>query len=236
MDALKRDLPASRRRCFSVAVWAGWLWSGRVIVVMADDISGAAELAGVAFERGLSAEVQTRFDPASIADVVALDTDSRLAPPAVAARRVGEMARHVAAANPSLIYKKVDSVLRGTIVAEIDAILESTGRTQSLLVPANPSRGRLIKLGNYFVEGVPLAETGFANDPTHPAWTSNVLELLGPSEAGGTTSVRSKGAIFDRGITIPDVGSAADLKRRAEEVNENVLPAGGAEFFERFWI
>ncbi|MFT5493754.1 MAG: hypothetical protein ACI8V5_004155 [Limisphaerales bacterium] len=202
-----------------------------MIVVMADDISGAAELAGVAFERGLSAEVQTRFDPTSTADVVALDTDSRLATPAVAARRVGEMARHVAAANPSLIYKKVDSVLRGAIVAEIDAILESTGRTQALLVPANPSRRRLIKVGEYFVEGVPLADTGFANDPTHPAWTSNVLELLGPSAAGGTTSVRANGGIFERGITIPDVGSVKDLKRRAMEVDENILPAGGAEFF-----
>lgn len=202
-----------------------------MIVVIADDISGAAELAGVAFERGLSAEVQTRFDPSSKADVVALDTDSRLLEPAVASRRVGEIARHVASAKPSLVYKKVDSVLRGSIVAEVDAILDATGQRKALLIPANPSRRRIIKLGEYFVDGAPLAYTAFARDPTHPAWTSNVLELLGPSAAGGTTSVRSDGAVFDRGITVPDVASVEDLKRRALEVDESILPVGGAEFF-----
>lgn len=202
-----------------------------MIVVIADDISGAAELAGVAFERGLSAEVQTRFDPSSRADVVALDTDSRLTEPAVASRRVGEIARHVASVSPSLIYKKVDSALRGPIVAEIDAILDATGQRKALLIPANPSRGRLIKMGAYFVEGVALADTAFALDPTHPAWTSNVLELLGPSAAGGMTSVRGDGGIFDRGITVPDVGSVSDLRRRALEVDASILPAGGAEFF-----
>jgi len=202
-----------------------------VIVVIADDISGAAELAGVAFERGFTAEVQTRFDPDSDAEVVALDTDSRLLAPEEAAARVGAIAREVADSEPTLIYKKTDSVLRGAIVPEIDAIMEAAGMPRALLVPANPSRGRVIRGGEYFVNGVALAETEFANDPTHPAWTSNALELLGPSKRGGTSSVRSSDAMFGSGVTVPDVESAEDLKRRAAEVKVGILPAGGAEFF-----
>ncbi len=202
-----------------------------MIVVIADDISGAAELAGVAFERGFTAEVQTRFDPASDAEVVALDTDSRLLAPEEAAARVGAIAREVADSGPTLIYKKTDSVLRGAIIPEIDAITEAAGMRRALLVPANPSRRRIIRGGEYFVDGVALAETTFANDPTHPAWTSNALELLGPSKRGGTSSVRAADAMFVSGVTIPDVESVEDLKRRAAEVDEGVLPAGGAEFF-----
>ncbi len=44
---------------------------------MADDVSGAAELAGLAAARGWRAEVQTRFDASSGADVIALDADTR---------------------------------------------------------------------------------------------------------------------------------------------------------------
>ncbi len=196
-----------------------------MIVVIADDISGAAELAGVAFERGFTAEVQTRFDPASDAEVVALDTDSRLLAPEEAAARVGAIAREVADSGPTLIYKKTDSVLRGAIIPEIDAITEAAGMRRALLVPANPSRRRIIRGGEYFVDGVALAETTFANDPTHPAWTSNALELLGPSKRGGTSSVRAADAMFVSGVTIPDVESVEDLKRRAAEVDEGVLPA-----------
>lgn len=206
-------------------------WTAGVIVVIADDISGAAELAGAAFERGFSAEAQTRFDPGSGAEVIALDTHTRQLPPAEAARRVGSIAAEVAASTPALIYKKTDSVLRGSIVPEIDAILGATGRTRSLLIPANPSRGRIIQGGEYFVNRAPLTETEFANDPTHPAWTSNVLELLGPSSRGGTSSVRAEDGIFEQGVTVPDTTSPNDLTRRAAELDETVLPAGGAEFF-----
>jgi len=202
-----------------------------VIVVIADDISGAAELAGVAFERGFAAEVQTRFDPESEAEIVAVDTNTRQLPPEKAAARVSVVARAAAGARPSLIYKKTDSVLRGAIIPEIDGILRVTHRQRSLLIPANPSRGRIIRGGEYFVNGIPLAETEFANDPTHPAWTSNVLELLGPSIRGGTSAVRATDAMFDSGVTVPDVTDAKDLRRRAAEVTDSVAPAGGAEFF-----
>ena len=44
-----------------------------MIVVIADDFSGAAELAGLAASRGWNAEVQTSFDANSDAEVIAFD-------------------------------------------------------------------------------------------------------------------------------------------------------------------
>ena len=58
-----------------------------MIAVIADDLSGAAELANAAVQAGLSAEVQMRFHAASDADVVCVDTETRsLSHEAAAAR------------------------------------------------------------------------------------------------------------------------------------------------------
>ena len=48
-----------------------------MILVVADDLSGAAELAGIAFAHGLTAEVQTELQPRTDAQVICLDTDTR---------------------------------------------------------------------------------------------------------------------------------------------------------------
>jgi D-threonate/D-erythronate kinase len=89
------------------------------VIVIADDLSGAAELAGIAFARGCTAEVQREFDPTSNAEVIAVDTDSRHLAPEAAAKQLEQVARAVIAAKPAWIYKKVDSVLRGNVRVEV---------------------------------------------------------------------------------------------------------------------
>jgi len=190
-----------------------------MIIVIADDLSGAAELANAAVQAGFSAEVQMSFCADSDADVVCITTESRSLPPEAAAARAGEIARAIAAVRVELIYKKCDSVLRGPIAAESLTIARALGRKRVLLVPANPSRRRIIRGGEYFVDGTPLAQTAFANDPEYPRWTSRVVELLG--NAPGNTP----------GIETPDVVSAEDLSNLAATVDTDTLPVGGVDFF-----
>lgn len=183
-----------------------------MIVILADDFSGAAELAGIAAARGFQTELHTRFDPASDAEVIAVDTDTRLRTEAEAARLTGRLAREIAERRPDWIYKKTDSVLRGHVRAEIEAILDATGLRECLLIPANPSKDRLIRDGRYFVAGVPLEQTVFAHDPDFPRHTSLVTELLGVSPR----------------IRLPDAVTLDDLRQPA---SPSVLRAGGADFF-----
>jgi D-threonate/D-erythronate kinase len=151
-----------------------------MIVILADDLTGAAELAGVAAARGLSAEVQpVTFLPDTDARVIAVDTRTRGAPADEAARRVADFARQVARAGPEWVFKKVDSVLRGPVLAEVRSAAAALGLPRTLLVPANPSRGRSIQGGRYRVGGRPLHETAFAQDPEYPATTDDVVTLLG---------------------------------------------------------
>jgi uncharacterized protein YgbK (DUF1537 family) len=186
------------------------------IVVIADDVSGAAELAGIAFAHGLTAEVQTRFEPASEAQVLAIDTDSRGLPAEAAVERVRAVAEQVVATQPMLIFKKVDSLLRGQPRAEIVAVLAATGKRRAALVPANPSRGRVIEAGRYFIGGVPLDQTEFANDPDYPRQSAEIAALLGgPAEA----------------IVVPDAVNAGDLERITRSLDAATLAAGAADFF-----
>jgi uncharacterized protein YgbK (DUF1537 family) len=187
-----------------------------MIVVIADDLSGAAELAGIAAAHGLRAEVHTRFQPGCRADVIAMDTDTRSKPAGEAARIVEAVTRAACAPGPEWLYKKTDSVLRGNIGSEVGAMLRVMGKQQAMLVPANPSRGRIIRGGKYLVNGQPLHETAFGRDPDHPRRTDDVRELLN----------------WSTDIHTPDVTSADEVRQLAANLAPEVFPAGGADFFE----
>jgi uncharacterized protein YgbK (DUF1537 family) len=190
------------------------------IVVLADDLSGAAELAGIAFAHGLSAEVRRvgcpHHDRSPPAQVIAIDTDSRHLSAAATYERVAEVTSQVLQTHPAWLYKKVDSVLRGNVRAEIEAILAATGQSRAVLIPANPSRGRIIRGGQYIIDGIPLHQTHFARDPHHPRTSSSVLTLLGPTSAE---------------IVMPDVECISQLDQLAAQCDPTTLPAGAADFF-----
>ena len=186
-----------------------------MILVIADDLSGAAELAGIAFAHGLTAEVQTEFQPRTEAQVICLDTDTRRLSADAAAAVMRKLAKRIRAARPEFIFKKTDSALRGHIAAELGVLLEATARVRAVFVPANPSRGRVIRGGDYFIGDTPLHKTDFAHDPQHPATTAKVAERLG----------------HDPAIDVPEAASAADVQAAAAACDDLVLPAGAGDFF-----
>jgi D-threonate/D-erythronate kinase len=188
-----------------------------MIAVIADDLSGAAEIAGAALRRGLSAEVQTTFDARAKADVICVDTDSRSMVAGDAGTAAAFAARRMREAGAGWIYKKCDSVLRGNVLAELVAVKEALGFARAVLVPANPSRGRVVRGGNLFVNGKPLHESHFAGDPDHPRTTSDLRAMLGSQPEW---------------VSTPDAASEADLASHAVSVVAGTLAAGGVDFFE----
>src|SRR5439155_14362660 len=132
----------------------------RRALVIADDLTGAAEIAGIAHRLGLATRL-FRIPPEVFDDgVTVIDTDSRhsLSP---------ENAVRASLANlePShfdLIYKKIDSALRGPVLAEVQASMNQLHLETALLLPQNPTRGRTIESGQYLINGVPIDQTDFA--------------------------------------------------------------------------
>ena len=211
-----------------------------MIVALADDLTGAAEIGGIAVRHGLSAEIQTKFTPTTAVDVIVVDTNTSACSPQEAADRVAAIAVQCRRAGATQIFKKVDSVLRGPVLAELTALLKTCGGSRALVVPANPSLGRTIQQGLYRVDDQPLHETDFAHDPDYPAVTSNVKRMLiqrsGANSAGQwPVQVLLPGETSPpRGIVIGESICGEDLKKWAEKLANRTIPAGAAEFFAAF--
>lgn len=127
-------------------------------LVLADDISGAAESAA-AFGEGTQVVLWQQDDPATTAwppqdaAVTVVDLHTRVLP----AREAGDVTRAVAAQLAGgVLVKKVDSLLRGQLDAELAALAE---RRTVVLCPALPALRRTTVGGRVLVDGVPLAAT-----------------------------------------------------------------------------
>jgi len=203
-----------------------------MIGVIADDLTGASELGGIGLRHGLKAEVVLQGECKAKADLLCLDTDSRSCTAKEAARRAAVAARKLRKSGAAWIYKKVDSVLRGNILAEVSAIQGALGLKSTLLIPANPRFGRVIRDGRYFVKGKPIHQTGFARDPEYPSRSPNVLKLLGVTKAFEASVLRLAEYRPKSGIVLGEVSSSADVQKWAARRSVDMLLAGGAEFFE----
>src|SRR5213078_2166976 len=149
------------------------------LLVIADDLSGAAEIAGIGLRYGLPTRLVRERPVECGAGLTVIDSDSRLLRATRAARIVESLVEGVSGDEFDLIYKKTDSAMRGQILAEVRALMRILGFSGALLVAQNPSRGRVIVDGEYRIDGVPLHQTGFADDPDHPAHASDPAKLLG---------------------------------------------------------
>jgi D-threonate/D-erythronate kinase len=201
------------------------------IGIIADDLTGAAELAGAAWRFGFRSEIHLHCGGATDAEVVAVDTDSRSCDPAEAARRAEVAALHLSGLGVKWIYKKVDSVLRGNVMAEVEAMVAALLLQRALLVPANPKLGRTVQRGTYLIAGKPIDRTDFRNDPQHPRFSSRVLELLGAPNPPRAVNCRNEEELPPRGIIIGDAASPEDLQGWADKLDTTTLPAGAVEFF-----
>lgn len=205
-----------------------------MLIVIADDITGAAEMAGIAHSHGLRTELMLSTgsplhpSPSSLhlppSTLLVLATDTRSMSEQEAVRET----KRIAALLPrdAMVFKKVDSALRGHIVAELHALIEATGRKRAVCLPANPSKGRIVKDGIYYIieEGgkrTPLSETAFSFDPEFPALSSLLRERFPDAE--------------EKHIIMPDAENEDDMLRTIARYDDGkTLFAGAADLFALF--
>lgn len=139
--------------------------AGPAVLLVADDLSGAADSAAALADRAHTAVALHSGAGWPQATVVAVDTDSRYLPGRQAADRVADVVRR--SGPPTLVYKKIDSTLRGNIGPETAACLTAlreraaTGEPHPLAVvaPAFPATGRTVVRGRVLLHGRPLTDT-----------------------------------------------------------------------------
>jgi len=208
------------------------------LIVIADDITGAAEIAGIGLRFGLRVRLvmykgEDTVIPPGQYDMLVFATDTRSMTKTEAIEETMRIAHTLKTISYNHIFKKTDSALRGHITAELKALMEITGKDCSMLLPQNPSRGRTIEKGKYYINKTPLNETAFAQDPEFPAKTSDVKWLLFRNYRVPVltpqTKIKSSGGIY-----ITEAATLEDVEQRAQEVQEGILPAGGADFFTAY--
>lgn len=150
------------------------------IALIADDLTGAND-SGVQFARnGLKTTVLFHLHnrPVKQADVVIVDTDSRSIPAKDAYQKVEEVSRFIKEHAFEMIYKKIDSTLRGNIGAELDALFDVFRPDFIICSPAYPGLHRTVKDGYLYVGEKYLHETEFAQDPKTPVTESYIPRLI----------------------------------------------------------
>lgn len=130
------------------------------VALIADDLSGALDSTAPFAARGFSCavavspgDVERALDDG--ASVVAVNTASRHLPAAEAAVIVDAVARRLREAAPEMVFKKVDSRLKGNVGVETQAVMAAMGRSRILVAPAVPELGRWVKAGCVLGRGVP---------------------------------------------------------------------------------
>lgn len=185
-----------------------------LVNVVADDLTGAMDTAHGFAERGYDTSVvaappRDRDADAPAADVLAVNTDSRYADPDRAADAVR---RAIRAAPAELVYKKVDSTLRGNVGTEVDAALAETDARLAVFAPAFPEAGRTTRAGVHYVDDVPVAETEYGQDERGPVSSSLAALFDGIGRPVATVTERDLDSGRDRVATA--VSEAVEINDR----------------------
>lgn len=131
------------------------------LLILADDITGAADCAARCKQAGLPATILVGTPPRTLpAGAVSFSSDSRFLPPSAAAASVQRLFMRVQTEGgvhpPITWYKKIDSTLRGNIGAELAALLAVAPAASCAVVsPAFPAQGRGLVDGYLVYEQAP---------------------------------------------------------------------------------
>jgi 4-hydroxythreonine-4-phosphate dehydrogenase len=163
------------------------------IVIIADDLTGAADC-GVACGTGAVVLLEKPAGRMPDASVLAIDAETRSMTAEQAAHTIADLVREFVSRDgseaddhpPVLLFKKVDSTLRGNVGAELAAALESLRRATpaervvAIFAPASPAHGRATVGGRHTVHGKLLEDADLWPDPSiRPR--SDLAGILGES-------------------------------------------------------
>ena len=235
------------------------------ICIIADDLTGANDTSLQFFLTGCKTQVafgeDISVDENLKTEVFAMSTESRNTDVDTAHKKVLNVAENIIKKyNFEHIYKKIDSVLRGNIAAEILTLLEVLELDAAVIFPAFPNEGRTTIGGYQLVKGIPLQRTEVSRDPAFPITESNIVNILKnqmPEEIRDIVDLISldtvmKGAgpiltklneLVSKGkkLIVADAVSTTDLEQIALAVTKStykIIPsgsAGAAQALSRIW-
>ena len=160
--------------------------------VIADDFTGATDIAGFLVENGMRT-IQVNGVPHQTskasdqktdlnADAVVVSLKSRSCPVEQAIEQSVAALKWLQAQGCQQFYFKYcstfDSTSKGNIGPVTDALLDALGEDFTIVCPALPVNGRTVFNGHLFVLGQLLSESGMRHHPVTPMTDSNLMALM----------------------------------------------------------
>jgi uncharacterized protein YgbK (DUF1537 family) len=210
--------------------------------VVADDLTGAAD-AGVAFAE-VGGPVRLLLTPVTARGrasgaVTVVDMATRELSELDARERTRALADRLG--RDDVVFKKVDSILRGHIAAEVAELRDRLSDRLAVVAPAFPAAGRTTIGGVQHVHGTPLhLSSAWSFEPTHPPASLPALFASIPVTSLGLADVRSstarlasllQTAAADSRLVICDATRDQDLHaivRAGRTVDQPILWVGSA--------
>jgi uncharacterized protein YgbK (DUF1537 family) len=160
--------------------------------------------------------------------VLIISTDSRSLRKKEALKVTADAERKIIQLKPDLIYKKIDSVLRGYVLDELKVQMELSGLKKALILPANPSLGRTIIAGKYFIDGKQIHETGFVTDPEFPVTSSSINKIL---DDDSVKVLKHTEFLPASGISVGEAKNENDIIEWAKKLDGSWVLAGAGDFY-----
>ncbi|MFA1820033.1 four-carbon acid sugar kinase family protein [Virgibacillus oceani] len=148
------------------------------IAIIADDLTGAcdtgAQLVNYDIKVSVAIQNQNRFN----ADAIIYNTDSRSMEEKEAYLKVKEVCQEIKNEQFDIIYKKIDSTMRGNIGSELNALYDEFSPDFVFITPAHPNNGRVVRNGVHYLNGIELSETEVSKDPKTPVYEANISKMI----------------------------------------------------------
>ena len=220
------------------------------IGVIADDFTGATDIAGFLVAGGLTTTQMISVPEADAqvdADAVVISLKSRSNPAADAVADSLAALDWLRARGCAQIYQKYcstfDSTAAGNIGPVADALMAALGTDITVICPALPVNGRSVYLGHLFVGQDLLQDSGMRDHPITPMRDSSLIRLMEGQAQGrcglvdAATVDQGPQAVRDR-ITalrvegmryvVLDAISDAHLATLGQAVSDMALVTGGS--------
>ena len=159
---------------------------GLLIGCIADDFTGASDLAGMLVKSGLRTVQMIGLpqrSPPEGTEAVVIALKSRTCPVEDAVRDSLAALAWLREADVRQVYFKYcstfDSTPAGNIGPVADALLDALDAEFTVVCPAFPANGRTIYKGHLFVGDVPLDQSGMRDHPLTPMTDANLVRVMG---------------------------------------------------------